>query len=336
MQIFNTGIIMRVLNFKENSNLTLENTDLPRGLLSMILWAGDMVHDGISDVERLPTFDVYLCYGYDETLQANIDYLNSRMKPGLICILDYNNESQMNRFVELFHNRFGIIDSDYNGNTPSLPLKYYRDLLSDDGKAFNMKGIQGCHFPTEDYQNMLELFAPMLSTEHNNKRSWTRDILYLAECNNLSPSATWTSPDLKQPYYNKIREDQERFLKQQDSRNPNRSRSYLYTRDNIEEYWATLPDNVLTVNMERVASIHNEFQEYVTLNLERFKSFLTILTEPLLENKLEFLQYIRHESIYTLQKIYGICKEYPGVNYEHYYDMRKNTNTYGYSLTYKK
>ena len=84
------------------------------GNLRMILWAGDCVHNDVTDVERLPDFDVYLCYGSMPTLQANIDYIYNRSNPGIICILDAMNKYHMARFIELFRNRFNLIDSDFN------------------------------------------------------------------------------------------------------------------------------------------------------------------------------------------------------------------------------
>jgi len=99
--------------------------------LRMVLWAGDCVHDTITDVERLPNFDVYLCFGFSQTLPENVDYIYSkRSRPGIICIIDVWAKEQMDRLIEVFRGRFSVIDSDYNGNTPTLPREYYDALLS--------------------------------------------------------------------------------------------------------------------------------------------------------------------------------------------------------------
>ena len=166
----------RTMNFILDPQVKLVSELEGRTDLNMVLWAGDCVHDEITDIERLPGFDVYFCFGFIQTLQANVDYMyNNRSKPGVICIIDVSNKSLMDNFVEIFRGRFSVIDSDYNGNTPTLPREYYDALLSNEGKAFNMKGINGCCFPVEDFQNCMELFAPMLSHQDNYLRTWTQE-----------------------------------------------------------------------------------------------------------------------------------------------------------------
>ena len=43
--------------------------------LKLMLWAGDGLHDGICDIERLSNYDVFLCAGYSGNLDVNITYL---------------------------------------------------------------------------------------------------------------------------------------------------------------------------------------------------------------------------------------------------------------------
>ena len=45
------------------------------GDLRLILWAGDGIHEGITDIERLPHFDVYLCLGFTAGIDANVEYI---------------------------------------------------------------------------------------------------------------------------------------------------------------------------------------------------------------------------------------------------------------------
>jgi hypothetical protein len=54
--------------------------------LRLILWAGDGEHDGISDVERLPNYDVYLCLGFrGPNFDKNVASLTDSQT---FCIID--------------------------------------------------------------------------------------------------------------------------------------------------------------------------------------------------------------------------------------------------------
>uniref|UniRef100_A0A6C0DJJ7 Uncharacterized protein n=1 Tax=viral metagenome TaxID=1070528 RepID=A0A6C0DJJ7_9ZZZZ len=300
------------------------------GNLQLILWAGDCVHNGITDIERLPDFDVYLCFGYNQTIQANIDYMNSRTNPGVICIIDITDKNQMDRFINIFRGRFSVINSDYNGNTPKLPLKYYKELLCKDGKAFNIDGINGCIMPTEDYHNTLELFAPILSKEDNHKRHWTREILELAKENNITPGEAWASPDFKHSYYDTIRHKQFQLIEWNKERNPVKSEIWKYSESNIEEYWKLLPLHILTVNFERMNVINDSYKIYVNMNSDRFRSFILECIIPYLDNIEELREYSKTSSIHELQKIYKLCKEYPGIKFAYMVDTRTGKNVYSH------
>jgi hypothetical protein len=319
----------RVMNFVTGTPSYCELT----GDLKMVLWAGDCYNNGITDVERLANFDVYLCYGFIQTLQANIDYMNSREKPGIICILDAMNKEQMARFVDVFRGRFSVIDSDYRGNTPTLPRDYYDMLLSDEGKAFNVRGINGCILPTEDYQNTLELFAPLLSQTDNYRRVWTREFIELADGNKLTPGSAWQSPDLKHPYYDGVRERQLQLIDWNKNRNPVKDQIWKYSKDNIEEYWKLLPLHIITVNFERSNIYGNEFREYATMNLERFKVFLIDMIMPYIQNKVEFLEFAETQHIKDLQEIFRLCKEYPGIQFGYIDDNRSGKREYAHWIT---
>jgi hypothetical protein len=297
----------------------------------MVLWAGDCVHNEITDIERLPGFDVYFCFGFIQTLQANVDYMyNNRDRPGVICIIDVSNKSLMDNFVEIFRGCFSVIDSDYNGNTQTLPREYYDALLSNEGKAFNMRGINGCCFPVEDFQNCMELFAPMLSPEDNWRRQWTKEMIDIAKANNLSPGSAWASPDFKDAYYDRVRASQEQLMKWNKDRNPVSSQVFNYSKDNLEEYWKLLPLHILTVDFERTNIYDNRFRDYSTMCIERFRSFIVEHMISMIKTPDEFRVYARDMSIKNLQDCYRLCKEYPGIEFGPMEDNRRGGNIYGH------
>lgn len=315
----------RTMNFVLNPQVQLVPELEGRTDLKMVLWAGDCVHNEITDIERLPGFDVYFCFGFIQTLQANVDYIyNNRSKAGVICIIDATNKTLMDNFVEIFRGRFSVIDSDYHGNTPTLPREYYDALLSDEGKAFNMKGINGCRFPVEDFQNTLELFAPMLSREDNYRRTWTKELIDIAEGNKISPGAVWSSPDFKDSYYDMVRASQEQLIQWNKNRNPVSSQDY--SRDNIEEYWKLLPLHILTVDFERTSTFGN----YATMCIERFRSFIIEHMIPMIKTPDEFRVYSKDMSIRQLQDCYRLCKEYPGIEFGPMEDNRRGGKIYGH------
>lgn len=321
----------RTMNFILDPQVKLVSELEGRTDLKMVLWAGDCVNDEITDIERLPNFDVYFCFGFVHTLQANVDYIyNNRTKPGVICIIDVSNKSLMDNFVEIFRERFSVIDSDYHGNTPTLPREYYDALLSNEGKAFNMKGINGCSFPVEDFQNCMELFAPMLSHQDNYLRIWTQEIVDIARVDGLSPSAVWTSPDFKGNYYDGIKARQEQLMKWNKDRNPVSNQIHKYSKDNIEEYWKLLPLHILTVNFERTNPINENFRNYATMCNERFRSFIIEHTVPMIKTPDEFRVYARNVSIKNIQDCYRLCKEYPGIEFGPMEDNRRGGNIYGH------
>jgi len=239
-----------MLNFKQNNLIR----DMPKWLsdkddASLMLWAGDCVHGGIPDVERLPGFDVYVCYGFDG-LEANLNM--NTVRPICICIIDIHDEQQLNNFTELFKGKFKTINSDYHGNTPRLQMEAYHSLLKPGGSAYNTEGINAVFFPTVAFRDTLELFAPVLSEDLKLRRKWTKAVIELAKDNGLCVGATWTSPDLHIPYYQDLRKEQNMFDESQARRYPRQILYNLpYTADTIEEYWDTLPDYIFLVNPHR-------------------------------------------------------------------------------------
>ena len=124
-----------VLNFKQDVILP---TWLPP-LLSLMVGAGDLDHGNIPNVQMFSTFDVFFCNAWDNegSFRRNVEYLIANKCKKVICVIDHNEESQMSRFVELFHGRFSLIDG-HLGHTPHLSLTDLQKLLTTGGKAMNV------------------------------------------------------------------------------------------------------------------------------------------------------------------------------------------------------
>lgn len=316
----------RIVDFSRRDIVTIGL----EGDLRLILWAGDGIHEGVTDIERLPGFDVYICLGISPGINANLEYIYKRSAPGIICILDVFNRSQMARFVDIFRGRVSVIDSDYKGNTPTLPVEYYYELLSEGGKAYNMKGINSLRSPFEDVQNALELFAPVLSGEDDERRTWTEEMLQLAKDNRLTVGETWSSPDIKDPYYDHIRSRQEDKIRWNKDRNPIWFDVRKYSEETLNEYWSRLPLYILTVNFEKADIMKMKTKEYLAFNIQRFKTFIYNEVMKLVKNTDDLREYFRTEEFYKIQELYSLCKEYPGVQFGYITDNRTGGRTYGY------
>jgi hypothetical protein len=204
-----------------------------------MLWAGDCVHGGVADVARLQNYDVFLCQGFPEGLAANLDALRTDQ---FICILDVHDEQQIAAFRDVFRGRFRHINSDYNGNTPSLPLHEYRELLERGGTARNVFGIHGTVMPYEDYYCILEIFAPVLPGAWKDRRRWSSEIITLSERDHISPAMVWTDDELNYPHYRYAKEAQIQFETDRKRMNP-----AWPTLPPLAEHWETLPLNTLHV-----------------------------------------------------------------------------------------
>ena len=264
---------MSVIDFRT------EISEVPQWLVKgtdfkLILWAGDGCHDGTSDIERLPGYDLYLCEGYPENLDVNVDYLKGRGRNGCICILNVFSEAHMAAFVNFFAGKISVINSVYNGNTPTLPLAHYKTLLKQGGVAYNIIGINCCRFPTEDVYNTLEIFAPVLPDTLKPKRHWTKELLDLAKSNDLSPAATWSSPDLKVPYYEPLIARQTKFMQWQLARNTNFYNMYKYTADNFEEYLDALPVKTLMAGVTHAMQYDKDLLQIEAAHVDRFYGYL--------------------------------------------------------------
>jgi hypothetical protein len=251
-----------VLDFSNEVNYTATRKNL-----RMMLWAGDGEHDGITDVQRLRDYDVYLCMNLGDGVKKNSPHLQNGQ---VICILNVDNVIQMTEFHRIFDGAFVDIYADYIGNTPTLPLTDYLRLLAPAGIAHNIEGINSVIMPTEEILNRLELLAPILSPEGYNKRMWCQGILNLAKRDDLSPAAVWTSPDLKHTAYDGVRHEQERFVMWQKQRNPR----WPMRGPTLEEHWAQLPAYTLRVSISRKSLPSDDTVELLEQHLPAFERFL--------------------------------------------------------------
>jgi hypothetical protein len=253
--------------------------------LRLMLWAGDGEHAGVSDVARLRGYDVFLCTGLDkDILKRNI---NNLFGSQTICLIDIYNNVQITEFCREFAGAFSHIDSDYYGNTPSLPISYYNTLLGSGGVARNIVGINSLIMPEDDMLNTVELFFPVIDGEMKKRRFWHTTVLSLAKRDEISPGEVWSSPDLKHIYYDYVREAQERFVRWQKQRNF----AWPSFKDTLEEQWNSLGADILTSRL--VIPIATE-------HLEKFSAYLTQKIAKILEEKPMFtlLQSALEESCY--------------------------------------
>jgi len=255
-------------------NYTKKNPDvrpISKRPLRLMLWAGDGDRDGISDVARLQGYDLFLCMGIMNIEKNAADLSDSQA----IVIIDAKDNNQMKRFCEDFREAFSHIDSDYYGNTPTLPISYYNKLLAPGGTARNIVGLNGIIMVDEDMLNTIELFGPVLDYEMRNKRLWSNMVLSLAKDNRLSPGETWSSPDLKNPLYDFVREHQERFVHWQRVRNS----AWPALKGTLQEQWESLSAKVIASRL--VLPIEQA-------HLEEFSRFLTHKIESILNIKKNF------------------------------------------------
>jgi hypothetical protein len=103
------------------------------------LWAGDGEHEGVTDVERLPNYDIYLCLGLSGSqFDKNVERLTDSQT---ICIVNVHDKEQMARFHAAFAGSFYYIDADYKGNTPTLPLTWDAFRLAAGAKGIVTAGF---------------------------------------------------------------------------------------------------------------------------------------------------------------------------------------------------
>ena len=102
--------------------------------------AGDLEHDGIPNVEKFSQFDVFFCNAWDVngSVQRNVNYINTYYSDEkVICVVDYKNKDEVERFIALFPNCFTLIDG-HGGHTPHFTVDELRRLLAEGGEAVNI------------------------------------------------------------------------------------------------------------------------------------------------------------------------------------------------------
>ena len=344
-----------IIDFSNNSKIIIPEWMLKKESLSLMLWAGDGIHDYITDVQRLPNYDMYLCNNGDiATINKNNDYINQQPQPRCICIIDVFDSKQIELFLQLFKERFYIINSDYYGATPRLSLKYYSTLLKSNGVAYNIEGISNASFPTIDLSRILELFAPILPKELNYLRHWTLDLIKLAFYNDLPPQTIYNDSEFEKNY-SFIKSDQKIFKEKQKKLYPELDSSISYSKDSIESYWDLLSSSILCVNLDNgfrwlshpiyewmddqfkdgscIIKYKERFANYLynriylsNINQDDFNKYIESKSNTL-ENKIKALQFVIGKLSYNTNK-YSLIR-----NIIYYNDERKVSDpemkTYG-------
>lgn len=249
--------------------------------LRLMLWVGDGKHDDVTDVQRLPEYDVYLCAGWQQSFQDNIDSLSDRQT---LCVVDIHSEKQMALFHYMYDGCFAHIDSDYNGNTPSLPLTDYSSLLEPGGTAYNIEGINGMMMPEENLYGMLELFAPALPYEFQKKRKWCWPVLELSDRDDLDPAMVWTSPDLNHPSYAYVKHTQKTFENEQRRRNP----AWPLCEDTLLAQWLKAGFKLLLTSLHQHLPSGQAALDAVLPHVSRFDEFLGNKIDEMLSIKPRF------------------------------------------------
>lgn len=263
---------MPVIYFKNPEIYNLEERKSQAKNLRLMLWAGDGMHGGVTDVRRLPGYDVYLCAGWQENLQANIDSLSHQQT---LCVLDVHSMTQLTMFHHIYDGCFAHIDSDYHGNTPALPLTDYTLLLAPGGTARNIEGINGLLMPHENLYATLEVFAPVLPEPLKLKRRWCPQVMELSKRDDLHPTMVWSSPDLNQPYYLYVKEAQKHF----EARQKLRSAAWPNHEVTLGAQWSVMNIKELTCSMR---SYPDDDMEILLPHMGRFDEFLSGKIDELL------------------------------------------------------
>jgi hypothetical protein len=261
-------------HFFANGNMNTTEAKARPGL-RLMLWAGDGKHAGVTDIKRLPDYDVYLCAGWQEHLEENIASLSDTQT---LCILDVHNELQLEAFHRMYDGCFAQIDSDYHGNTPSLSLADYSALLMQDGTATNIEAVSSLIMPYENFYGLLELFAPILPDDILLKRRWCPEIMELSRRDTLPPEMVWTSPDLDHPYYSNVKAWQLQF----EERMKQRSAAWPRYKATLQEHWASLETHALVSSPRLHMHDGDLLLQLVVPHMIRFNEFLEGRIESLL------------------------------------------------------
>ena len=126
-----------LLDFSKSVPPTLPSALRP---LSLMVGAGDLEHEGIPNTQKFSQFDVFFCNAWDVngSVQRNLDYINAYYPDEkVICVVDYKEKDQVERFITLFAGCFTLIDG-HGGHTPHFTINELRRLLAEGGEAMNI------------------------------------------------------------------------------------------------------------------------------------------------------------------------------------------------------
>ena len=124
----------RVLYFTSDQTIP----DFMNVPLSLMVGAGDLNHNDIPNVEFF-SHNVFFCNAWDVngSFQENIDWLERNNSNKIICVVDYNNMEQRQRFINTFKGKFYLIDG-HGGHVPHFTIAELEKLLMLNGEAVNI------------------------------------------------------------------------------------------------------------------------------------------------------------------------------------------------------
>jgi hypothetical protein len=124
---------------------------------SLMVGAGDLIHDGVLNVEKFVGSDVFLCNAWDVdgSFKANVDYLEAHQYNKIICVADYNSYTERRRFIDAFKGRFYMIDG-HGGHVPHFTVAELEELLAEGGEAVNIHEKSETMLPLKDAKYFLE------------------------------------------------------------------------------------------------------------------------------------------------------------------------------------
>lgn len=142
----------QVLNFHDGEPVL---PDWLGGNLRLMMGAGDLNHDGMPNIAKFHTYDVFLCQPWDwnGSLLENVTHLLTTRK--LLCFLDINDQHQVVAFTQLFAGRFAFIDG-HGGHCPHFEMTDLQKLLEEGGSATNIYEYSETCLIYSDLQCFLE------------------------------------------------------------------------------------------------------------------------------------------------------------------------------------
>lgn len=173
--------------------------------LSLMVGAGDLNHNDMPNVQQF-SHDVFFCNAWDMhgSFQTNIDWIEKNESTKIICVVDYYDEDQRNKFIELFKGRFHLIDG-HGGHVPHFTILELERLLAEGGEAVNIHEKSESMMPIDDAKYYFEngyfpgfapspayltsrIYIPSRSMSQEEVRELER--LFIAKINHLEKSLT--------------------------------------------------------------------------------------------------------------------------------------------------